>query len=102
MDDPWSWWREAVEGRVGPIHSDPVCGYFKVRDRRGLNKDLAPIKRPWVAAAIWMEGDEFKAEMAGSEVSVDNLWPYVAKNPIPFDEYAHWHEHGCWPERKVA
>lgn len=102
-EDPWQWWREAIAGNVGPVHDQPWCGYFKVRDRRGLNKNLAPVKRPWIVCAIWIVDGEFKAELAGAEVPVDKLWPYVARHPIPFETYAYWHEHdGEWPSEEKA
>lgn len=99
-DDPYAWWRSAMAGIEWPLHVDiPVCGYFKMRDRRGANKDLAPIKRPWIPAAIWLDGDgNHAAERGGEPVPVHWIWPWCAKNPIPFEQYQHWHEHGSWPE----
>lgn len=99
VTDDFEWWRRAVNGEKPPIHEgDPQCGYFKVRDRRGLNKDLAPIKRPFVAAAIWRDEDGFKAEVAGSPVDIDHAWPYVAKYPIAYETYQFWHLNEKWPE----
>jgi len=96
----FDWWLKSIRGEKPPIHeSEPQCGYFKVRDRRGLNKDLAPIKRPFVAAAIWKDGDEFKAEVAGSPVHIDHAWPYLAKYPITYEDYQFWHLNERWPEK---
>lgn len=89
----YEWWQKAVSGEKPPVHDQPECGYFKMRDRRGLNKNLAPIKRPWVACAIWKEEDRFQAELAGTLTDVDHLWPYCAKYPISYEDYAFWHEH---------
>lgn len=95
----FTWWAAAVAGEKEPLWETPECGYFKVRDRRGLNKNKAPIKRPWVACAIWRDGDGvLKAELAGQPVDVDHLWPYCAKYPIPYTDYAYWHEHERFPE----
>ena len=100
MSDPFEWWRKSLAGGKPPIHEDdPQCGYFKIRDRRGLNKDLAPIKRPFIAAAIWKDGDAFKAEIAGTEVSIESAWPYVAKYPISYEDYQFWHVNEKWPEQ---
>lgn len=100
---PYEWWQSAISGTPLPIHDDPECGYYKVRDRRGANKDLAAIKRPWVAAAIWLEGETFRAELGGDEASVETLWPYCAKNPIPFEDYEFWHQNGgTWPQKAAA
>lgn len=101
MTDAYAWWRAALAGENPATHPDPdqaQCGYFKMRDRRGLNKNLAPIKRPWVACAIWRdEAGELKAELAGAETSVERLWPYCTRHPIPYETYAHWHQHEAWP-----
>lgn len=98
-DRDFAWWAAAIAGENPPTHSDPECGYFKVRDRRGLNKNKAAIKRPWVACAIWRdEAGEFKAELAGVATEVDRLWPYCARYPIPYTDYAYWHEHERFPE----
>lgn len=99
----FAWWQSAIDGKSLPLHSDPECGYFKVRDRRGLNKDKAPIKRPWIACAIWRgEDGELHAELAGKPVEVDSLWPYCAKYPIPYETYQFWHQHERWPEEVIA
>lgn len=99
MNNDFYWWAAAVAGEKPPVHSDPECGYFKVRDRRGLNKNKAAIKRPWVACAIWRdETGELRAELAGVAADVDSLWPYVAKYPIPYDDYAYWHINEKFPE----
>lgn len=95
----YEWWQKAIAGEKPPVHDQPECGYFKMRDRRGLNKNLAPIKRPWIACAIWKDPEgRFQAELAGTLTDVDHLWPYCAKYPIPYEDYAFWHEH----ERFVA
>lgn len=101
MNADYQWWSNLLDGRQMPIHEgEPQCGYFKIRDRRGLNKDLAPIKRPFIAAAIWKEPDgAFKAEIAGQPVKIDQAWPYVAKYPITYYEYTYWHANEKWPEK---
>lgn len=98
--DVYAWWRAALAGSPPPLHeSEPVCGYFRVRDRRGANKNLAPIKRPFIACAIWRDHNgELCAELAGDPVSVGSVWPWCAKHPIPYEHYQHWHEHGSWPQ----
>lgn len=104
MNHDLAWWQAAVAGETPPVHSEPECGYFKMRDRRGLNKKLAPIKRPWVACAIWRDGEtgELRAELAGTITDVDRLWPYCAKHPISYEDYAFFHEHEQFPEEQAA
>jgi hypothetical protein len=97
--DQYEWWRSALVGNTQPLHeSEPQCGYFKVRDRRGVNANLAPVKRPFVAASIWPEGNELRAEIAGNPRSIDAVWPWVAKYPIRYADYQYWHKTERWPE----
>lgn len=99
MTDPYTWWRAAVAGEKPPTFETPECGYFKMRDRRGLNKDKAPIKRPWIACAIWRgEDGGLHAEYAGTASDVERLWPYCAKYPITYEDYAYWHTNERFPE----
>jgi len=100
MSDDYAWWRAKLAGEKPLTYeAEPQCGYFRVRDRRGLNKHLAPIKRPWIAAAIWRAEDgSFKAEVAGSPTDIENAWPYIAKHPITYEHYQFWHQHERWPE----
>lgn len=98
-DLDFAWWAAAIAGERVPVHETPECGYFKVRDRRGANRHLAPIKRPWIACAIWRdEAGEYIAELAGEPVPVDRIWPYCAKYPIAYTDYAYWHQHETFPE----
>ena len=100
MTDDYATWRALMAGEKAPLHLDePICGYFKMRDRRGLYLNMAPIKRPFIACAIWRgENGELKAERAKAEVPVDWIWPYCAKHPIGHEAYAYWHQHERWPE----
>lgn len=97
-------WQSAINGGKPGMHEgEPWCGYFKMRDRRGLNIQKAPVKRPWIACAIWRGKDgELRAELAGAPCHVDRIWPYCAKHPIPYETYAYWHQHDRWPEQEQA
>jgi len=98
-DDDYAAWRAALSGESPPCYADmPWCGYFKMRDRRGLNLGKAANKRPVVACAIWRgEDGELRAEFAKSPVPVDRVWPWCAKHPVSYEDYAHWHRHEKWP-----
>lgn len=98
MNDPYAWWRAMLAGEAPPIHeSEPQCGYFKMRDRRGLNVKKAPIKRPFIAASIFPGSEGLRAELAGREVPIDRLWPYAAKHVISYEDYQFWHANERWP-----
>jgi len=88
---------------VPTYEAEPQCGYFKMRDRRGLNKALAPVKRPWLAACIWRDSDgNFKAEIGGVLTVMDRAWPYFAKHVIAYEDYVFWHQHERFPEKELA
>lgn len=97
----YDWWQAMLKGEKPPIHeNEPQCGYFKVRDRRGLNADKAAIKRPFIAAAIWKQDGEFHAEIAGEPVHMERAWPWLARHPITYETYHYWHTNERWPEEK--
>lgn len=92
--DRFASWRAALAGEKPGIHDgEPWCGYFKMRDRRH-DADLPKgAQRPWVACAIWVDWrGNLVAEIDGDPTSPDFLWPFVAKNPIGFEEYTKLHE----------
>lgn len=83
--DDYAWWRNAIAGQRGPIHDgEPQCGYFK---RRAFSRG------PFVPGAIWRgEDGVLRAENNGSPQEPDAAWLSLAKNPIPYDEYAQMKE----------
>lgn len=104
MPADYAAWNAAIKGGNPPIHEDePWQGYFKMRDRRGLNMKKAPIKRPFIACAIWRDKDgKLRAELAKKPVPVDWVWPYCARHPITYETYAYWHQHDSWPNEEKA
>lgn len=105
MSDPFDNWRRALTGEKLMVYEDePWCGYFRQRDRRGLNLHMAPIKRPWIACAIWLDASgKLVAERAKEPVPVEWIWPHCVKDPIPYETYLFWHQNERWPEEaKVA
>lgn len=104
MSDDFANWRAALTGaKLKVYETEPWCGYFKQRDRRGLNLHLAPIKRPWIACAIWRdEAGELVAERAGQAVPIDWIWPHCVSHPIPYETYIFWKTNERWPEEADA
>jgi hypothetical protein len=105
MTDHLDSWRRAVAGERVMIYEDePWCGYFKMRDRRGVYADMDPRKRPWVTAAIWRdEQGNLVAEFAKQPADVMRVWPDCTKHPIPYETYKFFHDNERWPEEaKVA
>lgn len=103
MNDPYAKWRAMLAGEKPQIYEDePICGYFRMRDRRGLNLHKAANKRPIIAAAIWFENGEPRAAFGKEAVPVERIWPWCAKNPISYEDYAYWCQHERWPEQESA
>jgi hypothetical protein len=100
----YAWWSAAIAGEKPATYETAECGYFKMRDRRGVNKELAAIKRPWIACAIFrdLNTGELVAERAGEACPIEHLWPWCARFPIPYDEYEFWHKNGHFPEVEPA
>ncbi|MER9355510.1 hypothetical protein NKI61_19770 [Mesorhizobium sp. M0514] len=75
----WAWWRAALSGNFGPIHSEPQQGYYRVRGKDGQ----------WEPVAIWVdEGGAWLAYRSGREVrDVEQLWTYACRFPIEHAVY---------------
>jgi hypothetical protein len=100
--DPFQWWRRACTEPhlIGkpelPIHDGhPQCGYYRRKTAR---------KGPWEPAAIWQDAETGETlaitGFAGKEREhhPDDLWTWVAKNPISYEMYAAAFETGRWPD----
>ena len=102
IKDAYAWWRRACETPhlIGtpelPIHDGlPQCGYYRRKTAR---------KGPWEPAAIWLDA-ETGAMLAITgfdgrerEHHPDDLWTWVAKNPISYEMYAEAFASGRWPD----
>jgi hypothetical protein len=83
-NDDYHWWREALEGRVGPIHeNEPQCGYYRVRD--------TPV-------AIWRDGGELLAISGIIPDDPCEVWVRAAKHPVSYNDYLRASQSGEWPE----
>lgn len=109
--DHYDWYRRALAGETVPIHDgQPQCGYFRYRLHR---------TGPWVGVAIWIDqptdddgsltGDEMMCCLSSSRShaktltadEIDRLWTYVAKHPVPYEDYRAYYETGAWPNDPV-
>lgn len=97
--DAWHWWREALEGRFGPVHDgDPMQGYYRSRSR---NKETGAVS--YRAIAYWRnDAGELKCLIGGKpadEQRALEAWSYVCRNPISHELYTSVVEEGKpWPD----
>ncbi len=87
--DAYAWHRAALAGDEPATDDTPQCGWFKRKMVRG---------GPWVPCRIWLyaEIDDagelvapeiLQAEVAGEYADPDDLWSFVAANPITEAEF---------------
>lgn len=90
MADVFSWWRSALEGSTDPINAnEPQCGYYRKRDGKG---------GPWLPVAIWMHAEQgMVCRVAGDMVQPDDVWTWVAKNPVRKEDAQIAFKTGAWP-----
>lgn len=85
----YGWWMQALSGGDPEVTQEAQCGFFKRRLVKG---------GPWVPARIWLvqEIDDageliapelLQAECNGEYADPDDLWSYVAANPITEAEF---------------
>lgn len=76
--DTWAWWRNALAGNFGPIHSEPEWGYYRTRAKNG----------PWEPVAIWQDDEgNWLAYRNGREVQADAVWTWCCRHPIEHAAY---------------
>lgn len=76
----YAWWRAACESEIGPIHENaPECGYYRKKSKSGSPEPVA----------IFKEGDKLIALIGrdGREVQADEIWTWVATNPVTYEAY---------------
>ncbi|NTG86156.1 hypothetical protein G6L15_08355 [Agrobacterium rhizogenes] len=72
----WSWWSDALAGKIGPIHDgQPEWGFYRVRE--GKNG-------PWLPVAIWQdENGAFVATRNGAEVKhPEDIWTWCCRHAV--------------------
>lgn len=89
MTDVWHYWREALEGRFGPVHEgEPQAGYFRTRRKDG----------PWEAVAIWAEGNDWHCLRDGRPADAKVIWTYCCTRPITYELYQAVAAGEPWPD----
>lgn len=87
MADQWAWWRASVEaGKPQPITEAVIeSGFYKTRTSKGAS--FQPV-------AIWREDGKAMGLLGPkggsfslSETDLAARWLFIAKHPIPHDEY---------------
>lgn len=93
----WAWWEAAISGDPPPIYDgEPQAGFFAIR-KFSYGKWA---KGPFVPARVWWEPGEIdpetgellsdekcRAEVDGKPVNPWSSWPWLARRPIPLDEW---------------
>ena len=96
LREKWGWWEAAIEGQDLPIHEgEPQAGFYKVRK---FPYGEWP-RGPYVPARVWWEPPEIdelgeliadercRAEIDGKEINPWNSWTWIARRPVPLEEW---------------
>lgn len=79
MTDEYSFWRDALAGKFGPVHDDdPQPGFYRKRTRRA---------GPFVPVAIWRDGERMVAFVDGRAADASEIWTFVCQHPISEEAY---------------
>jgi hypothetical protein len=97
--DDYAFWREALEGRLGPIHeADAQPGFYRRKLCSGTNA-------PWTPIAIWRGQDGALKALEHARIvkrpfdtDPNDVWTWCADNPISEEAYRAVAERGePWP-----
>lgn len=95
-NDEYHWYREAIVGRIGPIHEgNPQPGFYAKRSKPYYEDRNAPFDR----CAIWRANGVTVGAVNGIAADPNDLWIWCAKLPIPEELYRHHEAHGEWPNK---
>lgn len=89
-----TWWRNALQGKIGPIHDgEPSRGFYRVRSRDRVS---------WRAVAYWYDGDTLVCALDSQELDEQRareMWNFALKNPVTHEVYTAVTERGePWPD----
>lgn len=102
----YDYWKSALAGEKPKMFvDDPRLGFYrtpvKQRDAKGNNKRVG-----WAPVAVFMDGDTITARVVDGDVTGDalnELWSYIAGNPISEETYRAVAERGePWPSEVPA
>jgi hypothetical protein len=89
--DPYTWWRNSLEGNFGPIHENkPQCGFYRTKNGR--------------AVSIFHENGELCAlindKSTGRDETADPyaLWTWVCRNPVSYERHLDYIDDGQWSD----
>lgn len=91
--DPYTYWRNALNGVFGPVHDGHAMpGFYK---RRYKAKDGTVT---WTAVALWEDADGMHAIEAGKTVDPDTVWVSCCQKPITEEVYRRVERGEGWPD----
>lgn len=100
MTDAYEWWRNALDGSIGPVHEDSAqCGFFRLRSEAGAGKRGAAKFIDAKAVAIWEQDGKIVASVDGMTADdPSELFLACCKWPVSEHDYRQ-HRLGIeWPD----
>lgn len=91
----YAWWELALTGeKIGgpklPVHEGiPEIGFFRKRKFKG---------GPWQAVAIFEDGGKIVAMVDDTMVDPSDIWTFVCRNPVSYDDYNQFRAGNGWPD----
>jgi len=101
-ENPWQWWQDRLAGRPTQIDpSTPRAGFYRMSSKAvyGARKTFKPV-------AYWPNGNgSLNCRVGDENISFqrgEELWPYVANNPVSEDAYRKVAEgNEAWPDEHL-
>jgi hypothetical protein len=88
--DQFAGWKALLAGcKVEFSADEPLSGYY--RTRRYKDGPLVPV-------AIWHDQDGLNVICDGKVVELDKVWPWAARNPIPYETWQKYQDTGKWTD----
>lgn len=101
-EDPWEWWRNALNGVFGEISADePKTGFYRSRRK---NKQTGEVT--FASVAYWYTKDDIlRCQIDGKDIDdmqARTAWPYVSRRPISHELFMAVRNGAPWPDLNDA
>jgi hypothetical protein len=93
----YQWWRDALAGKVAPIHDgDPMPGFYRIKRKNKQTQEIT-----FAAVAYWKQDGQVRCHVNGQDLPdlrAMELWPYASKTPVAWETYDAVMKGAGWPD----
>ena len=99
MTDGYEFWRDALDGHIGPVYENaPQPGFYRLRAAESSGKRGAAKFVGAKDVAIWETLSGIMVAVDGLVCTDEDVWVSVCKWPVSEEDYRSHRATGIWPD----